>query len=68
MKLLFTKADLITAWLLAHPNDPDYYHNALGGYIETKDGFVEYTYYQYYKKGWIKCPKDSKSSKQLDAT
>lgn len=44
----YTKQELIDAWLLRYPTDidcPDLEHNALGGYVHTVDGFIEYTYY-----------------------
>ena len=38
-----TRADLIQAWLLIHPDDPDTEFNAIAGYVERQNGtFVLY--------------------------
>jgi hypothetical protein len=54
----FTKAQLVSRWLQAYPqdkDDPDLEFNALAGYVETKDGlFVAYRDWDYERHGALK--------------
>ncbi len=49
MKLYYTRAELIKIRILRVPGDaksPDLEFNALAGYVETRRGFIEYSFYR----------------------
>jgi hypothetical protein len=45
MKIYFTKTELLEEWEEKHPSDPDKEHNAIAGHVETKKGFIWYSYW-----------------------
>jgi hypothetical protein len=45
VKIYFTKTELLEEWEEKHPSDPDKEHNAIAGHVETKKGFIWYSYW-----------------------
>ena len=53
-KIWYTKDELITEWLSHYPNDKDWKHNSIAGYVKFENGlYMQYRNYELYRKGLI---------------